>query len=232
MAPEGNLLHRRLQVLRPKTHAPGSELAKNGFACLENGVGDACGRVGAAGHRRWRQQTVAKLDRHVLQAHAKPRSRSLTDDGVGARPDLMRSRFHSHLRVRRHTHARGRRRNMGRVGCHGSSPPHQPIAIAHGPNLRVTPGPTECRSCLVETLHQGAARIGQTNDGRPRGIIDAPQLNEWQAPGKRGAQKEWADFVTRRIREDVAVSQELVGCQSLADLQDVYCNYLRKAVDE
>jgi Phasin protein len=47
-----------------------------------------------------------------------------------------------------------------------------------------------------------------------------------------GAQKEWADFVTRRIREDVAVSQQLVGCQSLADLQDVYCNYLRKAVDQ
>jgi hypothetical protein len=47
-----------------------------------------------------------------------------------------------------------------------------------------------------------------------------------------GAQKEWADFVTRRIREDVSVSQQLVGCQSLADLQDVYCNYLRKAVDQ
>jgi len=47
-----------------------------------------------------------------------------------------------------------------------------------------------------------------------------------------GAQKDWADFMTRRIREDVAVSQQLIGCQSLADLQDVYCNYLRKAVDQ
>jgi Phasin protein len=47
-----------------------------------------------------------------------------------------------------------------------------------------------------------------------------------------GAQKEWADFMTRRIREDVAVSQQLIGCQSLADLQEVYCNYLRKAVDQ
>jgi len=47
-----------------------------------------------------------------------------------------------------------------------------------------------------------------------------------------GAQKEWADFMTRRIREDVTVSQQLIGCQSFADLQDVYCNYLRKAVDQ
>ena len=36
-----------------------------------------------------------------------------------------------------------------------------------------------------------------------------------------GAQKEWADFVTRRMREEVAVSQQLIGCQSLADVQDV-----------
>lgn len=42
-----------------------------------------------------------------------------------------------------------------------------------------------------------------------------------------GAQKEWADFMTRRIREDVRVSQQLVGCRSLAD-----CNYLRKAMDQ
>jgi hypothetical protein len=47
-----------------------------------------------------------------------------------------------------------------------------------------------------------------------------------------GAQEDWADSMTRRIQEDVAVSQQLIGCQSLADLQDVYCNYLRKAVDQ
>jgi len=47
-----------------------------------------------------------------------------------------------------------------------------------------------------------------------------------------GAQKDWADFMTRRMREDVAVSQRLIRCQSLADLQDVYCNYLRKAVEQ
>jgi len=38
--------------------------------------------------------------------------------------------------------------------------------------------------------------------------------------------------MTRRIREDVAVSQRLISCQSIADLQDVYCNYLRKVVEQ
>jgi len=38
--------------------------------------------------------------------------------------------------------------------------------------------------------------------------------------------------MTRRIREDVAVSQRLISCQSIADLQDVYCNYLRKVVGQ
>jgi hypothetical protein len=32
-----------------------------------------------------------------------------------------------------------------------------------------------------------------------------------------GAQKEWADFVHRRVKEDVAISQQLISCQSLAE---------------
>jgi hypothetical protein len=122
----------------------------------------------------------AKLDCHILERHAIPyapggrtrlaRSRRLTNDGVGARPDLMRGRFHAYLCVRRHAHAHRGRRNLRRVGCHGASPPHQPLAITHGPNLRVTSGPTECRSRFLKALHQGAAGIGQTPDGLPRCI--------------------------------------------------------------
>src|SRR6476469_3343939 len=46
-----------------------------------------------------------------------------------------------------------------------------------------------------------------------------------------GAQKEWADFVHRRVKEDVAVSQQLISCQSLADMQEAYSNYLRRAFE-
>jgi hypothetical protein len=46
------------------------------------------------------------------------------------------------------------------------------------------------------------------------------------------AQKEWADFVHRRINEDVAVSRQLISCQSLADMHEVYSRYLRIAFDQ
>jgi hypothetical protein len=47
-----------------------------------------------------------------------------------------------------------------------------------------------------------------------------------------GAQKEWADFVNRRVKEDVAVSQQLIGCRSFADMHDVYITYVRRAFDQ
>jgi hypothetical protein len=43
------------------------------------------------------------------------------------------------------------------------------------------------------------------------------------------AQKEWVDFVHRRIGEDVAVSRQLMQCHSLADMHQVYSHYLTKA---
>jgi len=43
------------------------------------------------------------------------------------------------------------------------------------------------------------------------------------------AQKDWADFVQRRIREDVAVTRHLMNCHSLADMHQVYSQYLQTA---
>jgi Phasin protein len=43
------------------------------------------------------------------------------------------------------------------------------------------------------------------------------------------AQNEWVDFVHRRIKEDVAVSRQLMQCHSLADMHQVYSQYLTKA---
>jgi Phasin protein len=45
-------------------------------------------------------------------------------------------------------------------------------------------------------------------------------------------QKDWAEFVHRRIKEDVAVSRQLMQCHSLADMQQVYSQFLTKAVEQ
>jgi len=41
------------------------------------------------------------------------------------------------------------------------------------------------------------------------------------------AQKEWVEFVQRRIKENVAASQRLLSCKSLTDVQEVYSQYLQ-----
>jgi vacuolar-type H+-ATPase subunit H len=46
------------------------------------------------------------------------------------------------------------------------------------------------------------------------------------------AQKEWADFVHRRVKEDIAVSRRLLRCHSLADMHHVYAQYLQTAFDQ
>jgi FMN phosphatase YigB (HAD superfamily) len=47
--------------------------------------------------------------------------------------------------------------------------------------------------------------------------------------GLATAQRDWADFVQRRIREDVAVTRHLMNCHSLADMHQVYSQYLQTA---
>ena len=46
-----------------------------------------------------------------------------------------------------------------------------------------------------------------------------------------GAHRDWAEFVHRRVLEDVAVSRRLAKCQSLADMQQVYSQYLQTALE-
>ena len=46
------------------------------------------------------------------------------------------------------------------------------------------------------------------------------------------AQKDWVDFVHRRIKEDVAVSRQLMRCQSLAEMHQIYSHYLRTAFEQ
>jgi hypothetical protein len=46
------------------------------------------------------------------------------------------------------------------------------------------------------------------------------------------AQKDWAEFVHRRVVEDIAASQRLMNCQSLTDVQDIYSGYLQTAFEQ
>jgi uncharacterized protein YgfB (UPF0149 family) len=46
------------------------------------------------------------------------------------------------------------------------------------------------------------------------------------------AQKDWMDFVHRRIKEDVAASRKLMRCASLAELHHVCADYFETAFDQ
>src|SRR5438477_907576 len=45
------------------------------------------------------------------------------------------------------------------------------------------------------------------------------------------AQKEWVEFVHRRIKENLVASQRLLSCKSLTDVQEVYSQYLVTAFE-
>ena len=45
-------------------------------------------------------------------------------------------------------------------------------------------------------------------------------------------QKDWAEYVHRRVNEDIAASQRLMNCQSLTDMQDIYSGYLQTAFEQ
>ena len=51
----------------------------------------------------------------------------------------------------------------------------------------------------------------------------------WFLDALATAQKDWAKFVQRRITENVAVTRQLLGCQCLADAQEIYAQYLETA---
>jgi len=46
------------------------------------------------------------------------------------------------------------------------------------------------------------------------------------------AQKDWVDFVHQRIKEDVAVSRQLIQCQSLPEWHQVYSQYLARSMEQ
>ena len=47
-----------------------------------------------------------------------------------------------------------------------------------------------------------------------------------------GVQMDWVEFVNRRIKEDIAVSERLINCQSLGDMQQIYSQYFQTAFEQ
>ena len=46
------------------------------------------------------------------------------------------------------------------------------------------------------------------------------------------AQKDWANFVQHRVREDAALARQLANSQSLADMHQIYSQYLQTAFQQ
>jgi hypothetical protein len=57
-------------------------------------------------------------------------------------------------------------------------------------------------------------------------------MNATFLEGLATAQKDWADFVQRRTREDVAVTRQLLKSHSLADMHQIYSQYLQTAFQQ
>ena len=57
-------------------------------------------------------------------------------------------------------------------------------------------------------------------------------MNATFLEGLATAQKDWADFVQRRTREDVAVTRQLLKSHSLADMHQIYLQYLQTAFQQ
>ena len=82
-------------------------------------------------------------------------------------------------------------------------------------------------------------RIGANSFTRPMPLVAGNPLfaavtdmNGKLLESVAGAQKDWAEFVHRRVKEDIAASQQLMSCQSLTDMQEVYSQYLRNMFEQ
>jgi len=96
----------------------------------------------------------------------------------------------------------------------------------------------------VREAHDGReAREGQGSSKTPFGWSIAPVasnvllssvtgLNSKLLENVATAQKDWAEFVHQRVKEDIAASQQLLNCQSLTDMREIYSQYLRTAFEQ
>ena len=91
---------------------------------------------------------------------------------------------------------------------------------------------------MTEVRHEQRARANSFAWPMPSMLPGNPLLAvATDANGKllesvASAQKEWVEFVHRRITENIAASQRLLSCKSLTDVQEVYSQYLLTAFEQ
>jgi hypothetical protein len=56
------------------------------------------------------------------------------------------------------------------------------------------------------------------------------QMNGKVYDGIAAMNKNWADFVNRRLKEDLAVPQQLAACKTVQDMYGVYTEFFQTAV--
>jgi hypothetical protein len=89
---------------------------------------------------------------------------------------------------------------------------------------------------MTETRNAAAAGTNSFN-WSPGPVLSTPLLavladiNGKLLESAASAQKDWAEFVHRRVKEDIAVSQQLMSCKSLGDMQQVCSEYMRTAFE-
>jgi len=89
---------------------------------------------------------------------------------------------------------------------------------------------TEVRHEQRTTANSFAWPMPPMPPGSP--LLAVADINGKFLESASSAQKEWAAFVHQRVKENVAVTQRLLSCQSFTDMQHLYSQYLRTAFDQ
>lgn len=90
---------------------------------------------------------------------------------------------------------------------------------------------TEARQEQSRRGNSSAWSIPQVPVGNPLFAV-VTDINVRLIEGAAKAQKDWAAFVHRRVKEDISASQQLMNCRSLTDMQQIYSQYLRTAFEQ
>jgi hypothetical protein len=91
---------------------------------------------------------------------------------------------------------------------------------------------------MAEATHEQRAggnsfgcSLSQATAGNPL-LAAVTDINGKLLESAASAQKDWAEFVHRRVQEDISASQQLMTCQSLTGMQQICSQYLRTAFEQ
>ena len=75
---------------------------------------------------------------------------------------------------------------------------------------------------IIDTVVVGQQEVLDTLESATLAVVEGVSRTQWEI----------ADFLARRIREDLDTQQALMRCRSFDELADVQTKFLRTAVDE